>query len=157
MQDAKLKNIQYFKKVKCYNNNQDVPCEHQRCTLKSKRKTALKLVHRPSPLCPLSAVLSPCPLPLSPWCFRWAGPVPAPSLCLPVGSCLPASVRAAVSPLRSALHHGCQASCYSVFTRARFTPVQTRSEETQRLWKHQRVGNIRKSRLLTFGVKRRGG
>lgn len=46
------------------------------------------------------------------WCFRWGETVPAPSLCFPVGSCLPASVRAAVSPLHSALHHTtlCQAS-----------------------------------------------
>lgn len=46
------------------------------------------------------------------WCFRWGETVPAPSLCFPVGSCLPASVRAAVSPLYSALHCTtlCQAS-----------------------------------------------
>lgn len=64
----------------------------------------------PQHTCSLSRSLGPLVCPpahflCSLWCFRWGERVPAPSPWSPVGFCLPASVRAAVSPLRSAPHH----------------------------------------------------
>lgn len=64
----------------------------------------------PQHTCSLSRSLGPLVCPpahflCSLWCFRWGERVPAPSPWSPVGFCLPASVRAAVSLLHSAPHH----------------------------------------------------